>query len=115
MRKAAKIIFDFLFLGQLLDLNFRRQLPGARAGPLFRAVEAHGGMPHGSLKERPLKLVVEPRIQQQFARTGLIGQLFLHMGLQDKWLRGILEIGMRDAGDFCVRMTEGKVIGQALF
>src|SRR5882672_5669805 len=64
MRKSTEIVFHFHIFGQLLDLDFRRQLPGAGAHALFRVVEFHRGMPRHGLKQRALILIVHPRIQQ---------------------------------------------------
>src|ERR1700681_1991978 len=43
-RESPEVVLNFHFLGQLLHFNFRRQLPHARADPLFRIVETHRGV-----------------------------------------------------------------------
>ena len=77
MRKCAQIIFNFHVFWQLLHFYFRRELPDGGADPLFGKIETHRGVPYGRRKNRPLKLVVHPGIEQNAASLEFICCLFL--------------------------------------
>src|SRR5690242_1343073 len=94
VRKPSEIIFNFYFFRQLLNFDFRRQFPFAGADAFFRSIEAHGGMALGGLEEGGVVLVIHPGIQQKLARAASVHELLLHMGLNDKGLRGVADIGM---------------------
>src|SRR5580700_279607 len=114
-RESPDIVLDFYFLGQLLHFDFRRQLPGARADPLFRIVEAHSGVSHVGREPRLLILIAQPGIEQQSSRPGLVRQSFAQVRLQYKRLRSVPKFRVSDLRNLGVGIAVGEEIGQALF